>query len=113
MLTFNVHTTIDEERIVAILWGAIDGDYGSSYSWIEKMKPFPIGKGDVLRLPSYFLIDADTEEYRLDSEAIQKGLNLMREKAPYQYSLILREEDDAETSDTLLQYSLFGELRFC
>ena len=50
----------------------------------------------------------DPNAYRLDLDAIERGLQAMAEKFPKHFADILGENDDAITSDVLLQCCLFG-----
>jgi len=54
--------------------------------------------------------DDDGAEYRLDLEAIRKGLRVMADKFPKHFGDVLDENDDAETGDVFLQCCLFGDV---
>lgn len=51
-----------------------------------------------------------TKKWRLDREAIAKGLAIMAEKYPKHFGDVIAETEDADTGDVLLQLALFGEL---
>ncbi len=52
----------------------------------------------------------DGKEYRLDREALERGLRIMAEKYPRHWTNFVQENDDAETGDVYLQCCLFGEI---
>lgn len=52
------------------------------------------------------------ETFRLDKEAIAKGLTLMATNYPKHWADFISENDDAETGDVFLQLCLFGEIKF-
>lgn len=51
-----------------------------------------------------------SKRWKLDKHAIQRGLDVMREKYPRHFGDFLAENDDADTGDVFLQCCLFGEL---
>lgn len=53
--------------------------------------------------------DEDDEVYRLDLEAIKRGLAVMHEKYPHHFHDLKDENEDAITGDIFLQCCLFGE----
>jgi hypothetical protein len=52
----------------------------------------------------------DVTEYRLDRAAIQKGLEVMKEKFPHHWRDFIGEDDDAITADVFLQCALMGDV---
>lgn len=50
------------------------------------------------------------EQYRLDRQALEKGLVLMAKEAPDAFLQLVKGEYDASTADLLIQYSIFGEI---
>ncbi len=47
--------------------------------------------------------------FTLDKGALEKGLKLLAEKCPHQFDNLVKENDDAITSDLLMQYTILGE----
>jgi hypothetical protein len=52
----------------------------------------------------------EPKKYRLDLEAIDRGLQLMADKYPRHFADFVGENEDASTGDVFLQLCLFGEL---
>ena len=52
------------------------------------------------------------EKGRLDRAAIEKGFQVMLEKAPRHLGNLLADHADAETGDVFLQCCLFGQVVF-
>lgn len=123
MMSFKVRTetVIAEQRIADVLVGAFEG--GSNY-WVEAADIVIPGEGNgatssqvedwgrrvAASLYGVVIVHADNECYQLDRAAILRGLEAMALKYPKDLNDIVNENDDAETSDKLLQLSLFGEL---
>jgi hypothetical protein len=140
---FVVPMVIPNQRVSDLLIGAFEG--GSTY-WIEdyksssrKSKAFEQEAGisnslDNFIMPTYAVlpliegqwIDIEIQEsisaesykivYRLDREAVQKGLLAMASledgNGGHHWPTFLAENDDAETADVFLQCCLFGEIVF-
>jgi hypothetical protein len=132
MKTFDVttHQTITAARVSETLCCAFEG--GSNY-WYEikdfiapknfdntpaddicfKHLSYPINEGGALLIG---VKGGDKAEghagalFRLDLDAITKGLAVLAEKFPDRLAEIVDENEDAETGDILLQICLFGEV---
>lgn len=57
--------------------------------------------------------DDEAELRKLDLDAIERGLQLLRDKHPRHWADFVTGNDDADTGDTFLQLCLFGEVVFC
>lgn len=57
--------------------------------------------------------DDEGETYKLDEEAVLRGLAVMAQKYPRHFSDFRNENDDALTADVFLQCALFGEVKYC
>ena len=67
----------------------------------------PFNGGTVLMKDKY----GDKEEvYRLDREALQRGLKVMGEKYPHLMGDFINENEDAITGDAFIQCALLGEI---
>lgn len=136
-VTVTVTHEIPVERIKDLLCNAIEG--GSNYwcntmdrmggitreqanyrhdvpfvegGWLQIIEDEP-GMPESQPVPTRYYEDIDgkrTECYRLDLEAIKKGLNVFAEKCPHQFADFIAENDDAETGDCFLQCILFGHV---
>lgn len=132
----DVSYSIPEKRVADLLCSAFEG--GSAY-WCQ-MERCILGKGDgnpwgdgdeIIRLPDSYraafstdgavlLHDTEADEedglspnpYRLDREAMCRGLKVMAEKYPKHFADFINEDDDATTGDVFLQCALFGEIRY-
>jgi hypothetical protein len=112
------------ERISDLLCSAFEG--GSNYWYVinEFVKPkdltfrtdkdqvfrhldYPLNEGGALILGD--MEDEDSEDKRLDLEAIQRGLKIMSEKYPRHMMDFINDNEDADTGDVFLQCCLFGE----
>jgi hypothetical protein len=121
MFKVTVTTELTDERIKDVLTGAFEG--GSNY-WYEILTYVNPNKVEVqykhLDLPfvegcGVLITDREDEDFKpvlLNREAIEKGLDIMGEKYDWHLKAILEENDDAGTSDVLLQCALFGEIVF-
>ena len=56
--------------------------------------------------------EGDEPAVLLNRESIAKGLDIMAEKYDWHLKAIIEEDDDADTSDVLLQCALFGDIVF-
>lgn len=78
------------------------------YSHID----YPCNRGGALIIRD--IEDTDIKQpgapMRLDLEAMQRGLQLMVDKAPKHWGDFLSENDDATTADVFLQLCLFGDV---
>jgi hypothetical protein len=116
------------EQIADVLCSALDAAYGSSYYWIEKMKKvsptswefdseprceegkhyrqdYPLNPGGAL-----LISDEDNKDFRLDLNAIQRGLGILASKYPHHFADIIAGNADADTGDALVQCCLFGDI---
>jgi hypothetical protein len=55
-------------------------------------------------------MESDKAEYRLDRQALGRGMQVMAKKYPCHFADVLNETGDATTGDVYLQCCLFGEL---
>lgn len=113
------HVTV--ERVQDLLCNAIEG--GSNY-WVEYMDRYgedcrsveyrqevPFVKGCWLEVKDIGDgINHDGGVFKIDLEAIKKGLAVMAEKYPKAFADFINENDDAETGDMFLQCVCFGEV---
>jgi hypothetical protein len=124
-MDFTVQTSITAERLNDLLTCAFEG--GSGYwvsisgvvdpsSWEAKFdnspedRPYP---QDYPFNPGGAVILCDDEEdksYRLDTAALQRGLDTMAKDHPQHLADFLAENEDAETGDVFLQCCIFGEV---
>lgn len=132
-MEFNVNQSISEVRIAELLSTAFEG--GSNYWYLitgfeapENPRPVIFGDMKVLGgenaeifkhtdypLTGGAVVITDCEQpnrgpWRLDGEAIQRGLKVMAEKYPRHWGDFVQENDDADTGDCFLQCCLFGEM---
>lgn len=133
-MTFNVDLTIDMKTIRGLLCNAFEG--GSNY-WYEITR-WELGAGHsfddfkeggkqqpkdnywhwsqlIPTTPDCAILITDREddsapEYRLDMDAIERGLQVMADNFPNAFAEILTENDDSETGDILLQCCLFEDV---
>ena len=82
-------------------WCKYAGDLGYETTVKE------ILNGKPLKLEDF---EDETARYELSLAKIKKGLTLMAKKYPKHFADIISGDTDAETSDILLQCSLFGEV---
>jgi len=120
-MAFEVTVTkeISDERISDILCMAFEGGSNFWYEIAGYVNPKNVKVGiKYLELPliedcGVMVGDCEDDEVKpilLNRAAIEKGLKIMGEKYDWHLKAILEENDDAETSDVLLQCSLFGEI---
>jgi hypothetical protein len=116
---------VTKEQLSSLLTSAFEG--GSNY-WCElnrKITPskwefvtepkaskhyledYPLNPGGALLLTDK--LEEESSPYRLDWEQLQKGLQIMADKYPESFLLIINENDDANTGDCFLQCCIFGE----
>jgi len=74
---------------------------------VYKYVDYPLNAGGAV-----ILQDAEdaSERWRLDADAIERGLNLMAANSPDQFQNFLGENEDAETADVFVQYAVLGEI---
>jgi hypothetical protein len=123
-LSVAVKHSISLERISDLLCSAFEG--GSNYWYVinEFVEPkaltfrtdkdqvyrhldYPLNEGGALVVGD--MEDEDSEDKRLDLEAIERGLKIMAEKYPRHMLDFINENEDADTGDVFLQCCLFGE----
>lgn len=123
-----VTSDIDNQAIAYALSAAFEG--GSNYwYWIDKfIKPkeikthfddsgkvfrhidYPLSKGGALIISDRSgEADDPGKTYRLDVEAIQKGLDTLQKKYPKVFALLVAEDLDGPTADVFLQCCVFGD----
>lgn len=124
LMDFKVRTevVVPEQRVAEVLTGAFEG--GSNY-WLDSLGIVDDGKktasahhiedwGRRVVACLYGKVTAHASEddgiYTINREAIQRGLEFMSMKHPSHFSDLINENDDAETSDVLLQMVLFGDI---
>jgi len=131
-MKFNIEQEIPIERISDLLCGAFEGGSNYWYRIEEFVKPenfdntpdkddrrfrhlsFPTNKGGALVI-STVAADGEPEDdeelvtYRLDLDAIERGLKFMAISYPRHFSDFMKEDDDSDTSDVFLQCCLFGK----
>ncbi len=119
MSNFKVTTEVTAQRVEDLLCcGMESGSYGSfkvigyepeelaeqcTYPHIE----MPFKAGTVLMRDRW----GDSKEvYRLDHEALQRGLDVLAEKCPHQMGNFMQENEDVITGDAFLQCALLGDI---
>lgn len=135
MSAFNVkNAPLSYQRISDVLVGAFEG--GSNY-WMARISAItPIPKADIKAIgdklgikdavATYQVIpfmegngviiqesepSSDTpKQLILNLESLAKGLDLMAQKHSRHFADIVEENDDANTSDVLVQLAVFGEI---
>jgi hypothetical protein len=123
---------IDDDKIKGLLccaleggsnyWYTIDGydlADGLTYSDFQKggkmqgkqywhpSEIIPFVAGCTVRIRD---MEDNNKLYRLDRAALERGLLVMREKAPRHFGDFIADNDDAITGDVFLQCCLFGEV---
>jgi hypothetical protein len=130
-VTVKLPVTLD--RVLCLLCSALEG--GSNYWYMIEDYEFPDGvkyadfkEGGKYQIPDDYWHPAqlipthpgcsviftdnerdDGEKFRLNREALVKGLEVMATKYPRHWTDFMQENDDAETGDVYLQCCLFGE----
>lgn len=122
--------TISDQRIAELLCCGIEGGVGYWARIVEYIKPtgelfkwcgddsggfphiqYPMSEGGAV-----IFCDAEDEDekpcWRLDREALIKGIKIMAEKYPIHFGDFMREHDDAETGDVFVQCCVLGEIVF-
>lgn len=109
-----------EKRLKDLLCCALEG--GSNYWYFIKSFNYPNNKKVYLEFPhldlpfleggSLTITAEEMSEKLLNLEAINKGLEIMKEKYPRHYADFITENDDAITGDVFLQCTLYGEVIF-
>lgn len=124
---FELTLALDKRRVADLLCEALDAGAGCWCRMADTIAPprdklvvhlgehyahvdYPLSEGGALVLT--VRLEEPSPEYRLDWEAIQKGLAVMASKYPRPFGDWLAEKDDAETGDVFLQCCLFGEVRY-
>mgnify|MGYP001205215659 CR=1 FL=1 len=130
-MKITIEQDIPDHRISDLLCGAFEGGSNYWYQIEEFIKPvnfdntdpenrrirhlsYPQNEGGALII-STVVADGEPEygeelkTYRLDLEALSRGLRLMSINYPRHYRDFLTENDDADTSDVFLQCCLFGK----
>lgn len=103
----HIRVTYPESDIPKVYINESEGDRGPNASQWEPLYVCPLtehGYWDVT------IDEDDAKPIRLDREAIERGLKLMRDKYPRHFGDALAGNEDAETGDVFLQCALLGEL---
>ena len=127
-LKIKIEQSISIQRIGDLLCNALEGGSNYWYMITDKIEPkewtfsdksangitflycYPFNTGGAL-----LINDEKADEpilkkpFRLDIDAIQKGLEVMGQKYPKHFADFLSENDDANTGDIFLQCCIFGE----
>jgi len=112
---FKVAFDVPQQRVWDLLCcGMESGSYGSFIieDYENECGPYrhidtPFNGGTILLKDKY----GDSEEvYRLDREALQRGLTIMAERYPSHMSDFINENEDAVTGDVFIQCALLGEI---
>ena len=132
---FEANVQFSEDRIADLLCCAMEGGIGywgciieyikpkpdkmwkGSGSWGEHVYPhihFPMSEGGavILRDAEEDPDDESAETWRLDREALQRGLVIMSEQYPRHFANFVQENEDAETGDVFVQCAVMGKLVF-
>jgi len=120
MSDFKVNTTVAQERVEDLLCcGMESGHYGDfrivgyepediqdecTFPHIE----VPFKEGGVILMKDKY--GDSTKVYRLDRAALQKGLDVLAEKSPYQMGNFMNENEDVITGTVFIQCALFGDI---
>lgn len=119
MSDFNVNTTVTKKRVEDLLCSGMEGSYSSftiiDYvpAGIEKDCEFahlevPFKEGGAILMQDKY---GDSKRvYRLDRVALQRGLDVLAVKNPYQMSEFINENEDAITGDYFIQCALLGDI---
>lgn len=72
---------------------------------------YPLNEGGAIILADFEDLDENDEpkRYRLDREALIRGLNIMAEKYPRHFADFLQQNSDAITGDVYVQCCVFGD----
>lgn len=128
----NVQQNVSAGRIVDLLCTAFDGGMTAGWARAETHMPdepdWSWGEGSPEKLEKEWanvrkvyvapmcgghvtLIDVEDDEksYRLDKEALERGLHIFAEKYPSHFSDFINENDDAITGDVYVQCCVFGD----
>lgn len=87
-------------------WGE-GGPEKTEKEWAEVRKIYvaPMCGGHVTLID----VEEDEKPYRLDKEALERGLHVFAEKYPEHFSDFINENDDAITGDIYVQCCVFGD----
>lgn len=86
---------------------ALGGKFQAADCYFHPSEIIPTVEGCALLIKDQF---GDIKEpKRLDREALQRGLEVVRDKYPHVFADIVNESEDASTGDVFLQCCLFGE----
>jgi hypothetical protein len=115
MFSVTSTTDITAHQIADLMTSAMEG--GSGY-WIASITPRYLKHEEYSSADAYgptmvprtFKAEDDDNEYILDFEAIQKGLQVMADNFPTDFGDLRNDEADADTADIFLQCCLFGDL---
>jgi hypothetical protein len=93
-------------RVVKKTKPKVEAEFKTDMLWNEyELYSFPLGlAGSIKLLDTY-----ENKKYVLNRAAIQRRIEAMAKKHPYQFGLFVEDEGDAITADVFLQCCLFGE----
>lgn len=118
--TVPVTLQVKQSDIESLIISAIESSCGSRY-WFQKvdcnydgdyfLAPF---EGSSINFKLIEPIDNTSSkiDYVLDFDSVNRGLEIMAEKCPFQFSRIMDESADAITGDVFIQCCLFGDVFF-
>lgn len=123
-ISITIPVTIDKTKIESLL---ISGLEQGIHYWAEIGKRFRPKKGkarDEIYMHDYvmdggyiMIVDTESEmqgeghhEYKLDLAAVEDGLKILAEKYPHHMADIIKENDDMNTADALIQCALLKDI---
>lgn len=122
---FDITVRVGRERVLDLLTTAFEGAVGY-WCQVERWETpdgfelsegpgyaeLPLVKGGAVVCTDVVYPDPDDECYRLDLEALQRGLLIMASEERYQrhWTAVITADFDAETADVFVQLALFGEV---
>jgi hypothetical protein len=117
------------ERIMDLVATAFEGGVGYWCQIVEFRKPpelvyrtdpeevyrhidYPVNEGGALILTEDPGVGGEDtgDRWVFDRAAIERGLTLMHEKAPYHWKNFVEENEDADTADAFVQYAVLGSV---
>lgn len=129
MVTLNKKIELTQDQIKDVIVGALEG--GSNYWYYLNNKSVEAIREKVSKEENKYLSEAITDAvFRgavvpfydvenpneklgfLSKKSIEVGLQKMLDDEREEIDMVLNGEDDAETSDVILQYCVMGELVF-
>lgn len=124
-MKITINQEISQEAIEDLLCSALEGGSNYWYCITDKITPkdkpvlrgsylheYPF-KGGALMINDSRADDPELKEpVKLDTEAIQKGLQLMAQSSEYSHhwAHFIKGDYDGETADVFLQFCIFGKV---